>query len=510
MLNRWLLYQTLACRIWGRSAFYQSSGAFGFRDQLQDVLALLLAAPHLARDHIAPRRVAAVRRRRRPALVARAGRPGRPHAVLGRSAVARLRDAAVRRRDRRRRGVLDESVPFLEGRLLEPDEHEAYERPTVSSRAASLYEHCVRAVALSLATGAHGLPLMGTGDWNDGMNLVGAGGQGESVWLGWFLAVAPAAVRRRRRRRAATATAPTPTARTPTQLDTRARTTPGTASGTGAPISTTGRRSDRRRTASAASTRSRSRGRSSPAAAIRRGRGRRWQSAERAPGARERRHRPAADAAVRQDGAEPRLHPGLRAWRARERRAVHARRAVDRAGVRAARRRRPRRRSSSRCSTRSTTRATPDERRALPRRALRRRRRRLLAAAAHRPRRLDVVHRARPAGCTASGVEVDPRADAPRTARCTSIRASRKTWPRYEMVFKTGARRVPHRRREPERRESRRACGSKSMASITPGGTSRSSTMARCSRCGWCWANESALSSSVPTRQTPPSRRAPC
>ena len=78
-------------------------------------------------------------------------------------------------------------MPFLEGRVLEPDEHEVYDRPVVSRQSASLYEHCVRAVALNLATGAHGLPLMGTGDWNDGMNLVGSGGKGESVWLGWFL-----------------------------------------------------------------------------------------------------------------------------------------------------------------------------------------------------------------------------------------------------------------------------------------------------------------------------------
>ncbi len=84
-------------------------------------------------------------------------------------------------------GLLDESVPFLEGRVLAPDEHEAYERPIVSRQTASIYEHCVRAIALNLTTGEHGLPLMGTGDWNDGMSLVGAGGKGESVWLGWFL-----------------------------------------------------------------------------------------------------------------------------------------------------------------------------------------------------------------------------------------------------------------------------------------------------------------------------------
>jgi cyclic beta-1,2-glucan synthetase len=83
--------------------------------------------------------------------------------------------------------VLDQEIPFLEGRPLNPDEHEAYERPTESQQRGSLYDHCLRAVALNLANGRHGLPLMGTGDWNDGMNLVGSGGQGESVWLGWFL-----------------------------------------------------------------------------------------------------------------------------------------------------------------------------------------------------------------------------------------------------------------------------------------------------------------------------------
>src|SRR6185295_4574210 len=83
--------------------------------------------------------------------------------------------------------VWDEEIPFLEGRILNPDEHEAYERPTVSRETGSLYEHCVRAIAISMPTGAHGLPLIGTGDWNDGFSLIGAGGRGESVWLGWFL-----------------------------------------------------------------------------------------------------------------------------------------------------------------------------------------------------------------------------------------------------------------------------------------------------------------------------------
>ena len=186
MLNTWLPYQTLACRIWGRSAFYQSSGAYGFRDQLQDVLALIVPAPQLAREHL-------IR------AAARQFEEGDAqhwwHEPSGRGVRTRFADdrlwlpyAALQYTGATGDvAVFDERVPFLRGRVLNPGEHEAYELPEVGPNAGSLYEHCVRAFAVSMGTGAHGLPLMGGGDWNDGMNLVGIEGKGESVWLAWFL-----------------------------------------------------------------------------------------------------------------------------------------------------------------------------------------------------------------------------------------------------------------------------------------------------------------------------------
>lgn len=188
LLNTWLPYQALSSRIWGRTGYYQSSGAFGFRDQLQDSLAVMYSRPEITRSLI----IQAAEHQFEEGDVQHWWMPGTNRGIRTRMTDDRLWLPYVTVRYITATGdqsILDEQIPYLTGAPLAEDQAERYADESFSQRQESLLEHCLRAVNISLTQGSHGLPLMGAGDWNDGLNRVGLEGRGESVWLAWFQVV---------------------------------------------------------------------------------------------------------------------------------------------------------------------------------------------------------------------------------------------------------------------------------------------------------------------------------